>query len=77
LSQNHATGNGGTGFGDSGGPTFLTWTNPDTGEEQEILVAVTSWGDPNLVAMSFSYRVDMERSLAFIQSVIAIAWVEK
>ena len=70
MSQNQATGNGGTGFGGSGGPTFLTWTNPDTGEEQEILVAVTSWGDPNLVAMSFSYRVDTEHSLSFIDSVL-------
>jgi hypothetical protein len=66
LLQNQATGNGGTGSGDSGGPTFLI--DPATGEE--TLVAVTSWGDPNLVASSFSYRVDTERSLAFIAAVI-------
>ncbi len=49
---------------------FDPWTNSATGEDQEILVAVTSWGDPKLVAMSFSHRVDTEHSLPFIQSVI-------
>ena len=66
LLQNQATGYGGTGKGDSGGPIF--WTNPATGAE--ILVAITSWGDPNLVANSFGYRADTERSLTFIEAVI-------
>jgi hypothetical protein len=66
LLQNYATGNGGAGFGDSGGPTF--WTDSVTG--LEILVAVTSWGDPNLVASGFSYRVDTDHSRKFIQGVI-------
>jgi len=64
--QNPATGNGGTAMGDSGGPTF--WINPITG--QEVLVSITAWGDPNCVAMDFSYRIDTVESLNFIQGVI-------
>ncbi|MBA7671126.1 hypothetical protein ES703_79277 [subsurface metagenome] len=65
MSQNHAVGNGGTGYGDSGGPTF--W-NDSNGEE--ILVSITSWGDPNLVATGISYRIDTAKALAFIFGVI-------
>jgi len=65
MSQNHAVGNGGTGYGDSGGPTF--W-NDSNGEE--ILVSITSWGDPNLVATGISYRIDTAKALAFIYYLI-------
>lgn len=65
MSQNHAVGNGGTGYGDSGGPTF--W-NDSNGEE--ILVSITSWGDPNLVATGISYRIDTAKALAFIFGLI-------
>jgi hypothetical protein len=64
--QNLAAGYGGTAMGDSGGPTF--WTDPNTGEE--VLVSITGWGDPNCVAMDFSYRIDTAKSLEFIQDVI-------
>jgi hypothetical protein len=66
LSQNQATGDGGTCFGDSGGPAF--WTDPDTGEE--ILVGITSWGDAVCVAAGFNYRVDIPQTLDFIEDVI-------
>ncbi len=66
MSQNQATGDGGTCFGDSGGPAF--WTDPDTGEE--VLVGITSWGDAVCVASGFNYRVDIPETLEFIQSVI-------
>jgi secreted trypsin-like serine protease len=66
LSQNQATGDGGTCFGDSGGPSF--WTDPDTGEE--ILVGITSWGDAVCVAAGFNYRVDIPQTLDFIEDVI-------
>ena len=65
MSQNYAVGNGGTGYGDSGGPTF--W-NDSNGEE--ILVSITSWGDPNLVATGISYRIDTAKALAFIYDLI-------
>jgi hypothetical protein len=66
LSQNPALGNGGTGLHDSGGPTF--WVEPDG---REILVSITSRGDPKLVATGVTYRIDTADSLSFINGVIA------
>ena len=66
LSQNQATGDGGTCSGDSGGPAF--WTEPDG---TEILVGITSWGDVNCIATGFNYRVDIPDTLDFIGSTIA------
>ncbi len=66
TSQNTATGDGGTGYGDSGGPKF--WRNPDTGEL--VLVALTSKGDPLLVSNDISYRVDIPQTLDFIEFVL-------
>jgi len=66
MSQNQATGNGGTGYGDSGGPTF--WTDPMTGEK--FLVANTSRGDIPTVATGVSFRIDIPESLDFIHGVL-------
>jgi hypothetical protein len=66
MSQNQATGDGGTCYGDSGGPAF--YTEPDG---TEILVGVTSWGDAQCVASAFNYRVDIPETLDFIDEVIA------
>jgi hypothetical protein len=66
LSQNLATGDGGTCYGDSGGPAF--WTEPDG---SEILVGITSWGDVPCVASGFYYRVDTADTLDFIADVFA------
>ena len=66
MSQNQATGDGGTCFGDSGGPAF--WAEPDG---SEIIVGITSWGDAQCVASAFNYRVDIPETLDFIESVIA------
>ena len=66
MSQNQATGDGGTCYGDSGGPAF--WTEPDG---SEILVGITSWGDASCVASAFNYRVDIPETLSFIDDVIA------
>ena len=68
LSQNFATGNGGTGFGDSGGPTF--WIDPETGTD--ILVSITSRGDPVLVNTGVTQRIDIPESLLFIELVLAL-----
>jgi hypothetical protein len=65
MSQNQATCDGGTCFGDSGGPAF--WTQPDG---SEILVGITSWGDAQCVATGFNYRVDIPDTLDFIHDVI-------
>jgi secreted trypsin-like serine protease len=65
MSQNQATGDGGTCYGDSGGPAF--WTEPDG---TEILVGITSWGDASCVASAFNYRVDIPDTLDFIDEVI-------
>lgn len=64
MSQNQAPGrdDGGTCFGDSGGPAF--WEDPDTGVE--TLVGITSWGDAVCVATGFNYRVDIADTLDFI-----------
>jgi secreted trypsin-like serine protease len=64
LSQNQATGDGGTCYGDSGGPTF--WNEDGT----EILVGITSWGDAQCVSSGFNYRVDIPETLDFINDMI-------
>jgi len=66
LLQNPATENGGTAFGDSGGPAF--WIEPDG---TRVLVAVTSWGEA--AAMGFYWRVDIPETLDFIDWVINTA----
>lgn len=73
MSQNAATGDGGTGYGDSGGPTF--WIDPETGET-DIVVAVTSWGDVPTVATGIAYRIDTADALDFIAEV-AEEWLEE
>lgn len=65
LSQNQATGDGGTSYGDSGGPAF--WTESSGAE---ILVGITSWGDMQTVATGFYYRVDTPDTLDFLDDVI-------
>lgn len=66
MSQNRATGDGGTCYGDSGGPAF--WTEPDG---SEILVGVTSWGDASCVSAGFNYRTDISDTQDFVAQVIA------
>jgi hypothetical protein len=65
TSQNQKLGNGGTCFGDSGGPIF--WTQPDGAE---VLVGLVSWGDAMCMANGFNYRVDTPQTLQFIDDVI-------
>jgi hypothetical protein len=67
LSMNVRLGNGGGGYGDSGGPKF--WVDPLDGSEH--LVAITSRGDPLCVAMDVSYRIDTSTALDFIEAVRA------
>ena len=69
MSQNQATGDGGTCYYDSGGPAF--WTDPDT--QVDILVGLTSWGDAVCVASAFNYRTDTASAIDFIEEVRVLA----
>jgi hypothetical protein len=60
LSQNPSTGNGGTCFGDSGGPNFL----PVSG--QSILAAITITGDSVCRSTNVDYRTDTLSAQAFL-----------
>lgn len=62
LAQRAVFEESGTCSGDSGGPTF--WVDS---EGNEIVVAVTSWGDPDCVATGFNYRVDTPETLKWIK----------
>jgi hypothetical protein len=65
LSQNPATGNGGTCFGDSGGPNFLTVNG------QQILVAITTTGDSVCQSTNVDYRLDTPSAQGFLAYVNA------
>jgi len=60
LSMNPATGDGGTCFGDSGGPNFLNVKGSRT------LVAITITGDSVCRATNVVYRLDTAASRAFL-----------
>ena len=63
LSQKAVFDEGGSCFGDSGGPIF--W---DDGAGNEIVVAVTSTGDGACVATGLDYRIDTHEILGWIYS---------
>jgi hypothetical protein len=65
LSQNPSTGNGGTCFGDSGGPNFLNVNG------QPILAAITITGDSVCRATNVDYRTDTSSAQAFLAYVNA------
>ena len=54
-----ATGQGGTCFGDSGGPHF--W------KDSLVLVSVTSWGDAICRSLDMSQRTDLESVLDWLE----------
>ena len=65
LSQNPSTGNGGTCFGDSGGPNFMTLNG------QQLLVAITITGDSVCRSTNVDYRLDTASAQAFLATVNA------
>jgi len=65
LSQNPSTGNGGTCFGDSGGPNFLTVNG------QQLIVSITITGDTVCRSTNVDYRLDTISAQAFLASVNA------
>lgn len=62
LSQNPATGEGGTCYGDSGGPNFLG----AGADETDIVVAVTVTGDAVCRATNTDYRLDTPSARSFL-----------
>jgi len=66
LSQNPSTGNGGTCFGDSGGPDFLTV------EGEPVLAAITITGDAVCRSTNVDYRLDTASAQAFFAYVNAL-----
>jgi hypothetical protein len=59
LSQNPSTGNGGTCFGDSGGPNFFTVN------DQQVIAAITITGDTVCRSTNVDYRLDTVSAQAF------------
>lgn len=66
LSQNTATGNGGTCYGDSGGPNFLG------GVTSDLLVANTITGDTPCVSTNVDYRVDTAAARGFLGQFVTL-----
>jgi hypothetical protein len=66
LSQNPATGNGGTCFGDSGGPNFL----PVNG--RPLLVGITVTGDAVCRSTNVTYRTDTSSARAFLSGYVSL-----
>ncbi len=66
ISKNPATGDGGTCWGDSGGPHFLE------SDEEEILISVTSATDAACRAMDCTYRLDTESARSFLGQFVTL-----
>jgi hypothetical protein len=68
FSMNLATQNGGTCYGDSGGPHFIHLD----GHETNIVVAVTVTGDVNCKATDKDYRVDTASARNFLKDYVTL-----
>ena len=68
LSQNPATGDGGTCYGDSGGPNFL---GAGAGETP-IIAALTVTGDRFCKALNSTYRLDTETARSFLAGFVTL-----
>ena len=64
LSQNNATGDGGTCFGDSGGPNFLGASN--------VIAAVTVTGDSMCLATNVDFRLDTQAARGFLDDYVTL-----
>jgi secreted trypsin-like serine protease len=62
LPMTPATGDGGTCYGDSGGPHFI-WLE---GEETDIVATITVTGDAPCKALDTTYRIDTGTTLEFL-----------
>ena len=68
LSQNTATGNGGTCYGDSGGPNFLGAGSTET----KIVAGTTITGDAFCNSTSVIYRIDRPSGRHFLGQFVAL-----
>jgi secreted trypsin-like serine protease len=68
LSQNPATGNGGTCYGDSGGPNFLGAGSDET----NIVAGITITGDALCKSTNVIYRLDTESARDFLGEYVAL-----
>jgi hypothetical protein len=66
LSQNPATGDGGTCFGDSGGPNFMTVNGT------RMLAAITITGDSVCRSTNVDYRLDTQSARAFLAPFVTL-----
>jgi secreted trypsin-like serine protease len=66
LSQNNATGDGGTCFGDSGGPEFLG------GLTSNLQASLTVTGDAMCLATNVDYRIDTAPARAFLAQFVRL-----
>ena len=64
ISMNPATGDGGTCYGDSGGPNFLGTT--------QIIAAITITGDAICRATNVTYRLDTESARTFLAQYVTL-----
>ncbi len=64
ISMNPSTGNGGTCYGDSGGPNFLGTT--------DIVAAITVTGDAVCRSTNVTYRLDTESARAFLGQFVTL-----
>jgi V8-like Glu-specific endopeptidase len=68
ISQNNATGDGGTCYGDSGGPQFLGAGATET----DTQVSITITGDTACKATNVDYRLDTPEARAFLGQFVAL-----
>ena len=66
LSQNPSHGDGGTCFGDSGGPNFISVNGT------LVLAATTVTGDPNCRSTNVDYRLDTETARRFLGAFVSL-----
>lgn len=64
ISMNPSTGNGGTCYGDSGGPNFLGTTN--------VIAAITITGDTVCRSTNVDYRLDTASARAFLGEFVTL-----
>jgi hypothetical protein len=68
LSQNNAVGNGGTCYGDSGGPNFFGSGTA----ESKMLAGTTITGDMPCVQSNVIYRLDTPSARSFLGNFVAL-----